>query len=117
MHNISIINEENILQKLDNETKEKIITPRNDYVFKRIFGRKGNENLLKSLLEAILNIKIKSLKLGESTELLPNEINEKEGILDVKTILEDGTKRWVISMVVIFRPYKKGDGRRSYENE
>ena len=34
------------------------VTPKNDIAFKRIFGTKGNEEILKDFLEAILNIKI-----------------------------------------------------------
>lgn len=45
-------------------SKEEIlsrITPKNDLVFKKIFGAKGNEGILKSLLESILEIKFDSL--------------------------------------------------------
>ena len=37
-----------------------------DYVFKRIFGKGGNERILKSLLEAILEIKIQKIELKNS---------------------------------------------------
>ena len=40
----------------------------NDYVFKRIFGKGGNEKILKSLLEAILKINIK--KIGTNRKAL-----------------------------------------------
>ena len=44
---------------LQNFTRlESKVTPKNDIVFKRIFGAKGNEEILKDFLEAILNIKI-----------------------------------------------------------
>ena len=35
----------------------------NDFVFKKVFGKKGNESILKDLLEAILKIKIKKIEL------------------------------------------------------
>ena len=37
------------------------ITPKKDIAFKRIFGSKGNEAILKDLLESILDKKIESL--------------------------------------------------------
>ena len=37
---------------------QKIITPKNDIIFKRIFGKRGNEEILKSFLESILDVKI-----------------------------------------------------------
>ena len=32
-----------------------------DYAFKRVFGKNGNESILKDLLESILNIEIKKV--------------------------------------------------------
>jgi len=40
-----------------------LLNPKIDYVFKRIFGYAGNENITKSLLNSILNTKIKNLSL------------------------------------------------------
>ena len=34
-----------------------------DIVFKRVFSREGNEEILKALLEAILNIKIAKVEV------------------------------------------------------
>ena len=42
-----------------------------DIVFKRVFSIKGNEDLLKSLLESILKFKIKNITI-QNTELPPN---------------------------------------------
>lgn len=67
------------------------MTPRNDLVFKKLFGSVGKENIVKYFLEAILDIKIKSLELGNETILLPEEIDERAGVLDVKATLENGT--------------------------
>ena len=39
------------------------IKPNNDYVFKRLFGKPGNEKYIKDLLEAILEIKIEKVEL------------------------------------------------------
>ena len=67
------------------------VTPKNDIVFKRIFGAKGNEEILKDFLEAILNIKIASLTTDVTTEFVPDYRNGKSSRLDVRTQLADGT--------------------------
>lgn len=69
----------------------KNITPKNDYIFKRIFGSPGNECILKDFLEAILNININSLKLDLNTELLPDQYEGKTSRLDVLCELDDMT--------------------------
>ena len=54
-----------------------------DYVFKRIFGKGGNERILKSLLEAILKINIQQIEVKNPE--IPNEtISEKLSVLDIK---------------------------------
>ena len=67
------------------------VTPKNDIAFKRIFGTKGNEEILKDFLEAILNIKIASLTTDVTTEFVPDYRNGKSSRLDVRTQLADGT--------------------------
>ncbi len=74
-----------------NSTMKKI-TPKNDIVFKKIFGTKGNEGILKDFLEAILDIKIDSLELDLNTEFLPEFISGKKSRVDVRTKLSDGTE-------------------------
>ena len=67
------------------------ITPKHDIVFKKIFGTKGNEGILKSFLESILDIEIESLEVDLGTELLPDFYDGKLSRLDVRTKLKDGT--------------------------
>ena len=67
------------------------ITPKHDIVFKKIFGTKGNEGILKSFLESILDIEIESLEVDLGTELLPDFYDGKLSRLDVRTKLNDGT--------------------------
>ncbi len=62
----------------------------NDYVFKRIFGKGGNEKILKSLLEAILKINIQKIEL-KNPEIPKETINEKLSILDIKAEINDNT--------------------------
>jgi len=72
-------------------TKEKYY-PTNDYLFKRLFGYKGNESITQSLIEAILDRKCKVLevKSNEATEM--DLIDDKIGILDVFVTEADGTQ-------------------------
>ena len=63
----------------------------NDYVFKRIFGKGGNEKILKSLLEAILKINIQKIEI-KNPEIPPKEsIEEKLSILDIKAEINENT--------------------------
>ena len=62
----------------------------NDYIFKRVFAYKGNESMLKDLLEAILEINIAKVKI-KNPEIIPYTKEEKRGLLDIKVELEDGT--------------------------
>ena len=68
-----------------------IITPKNDIVFKRIFGKRGNEEILKSFLESILDVKITDLTLDHNTEILPEIATGKLSRVDVLARLGDGT--------------------------
>ena len=46
------------------------LTPKNDLIFKKIFGSKGSEGILKSFLESILEIKIKEVKLRNRQRII-----------------------------------------------
>ena len=76
---------------MEEENFNDLLTPKNDVVFKRLFGKVGNERLVKDFLEAILDMKIENVILGKETQLLPEKVDEKLGILDVRVDLSDGT--------------------------
>ena len=57
-----------------------------DYIFKRVFGKKGNEDILKDLLESILEIKI-----IVGSEIEKEKIKEKIGIIDLKATINKET--------------------------
>ena len=80
-------------EKKNNENVDiqRIITPKNDVVFKRIFGKRGNEEILKSFLESILDLKISDLTLDCNTEILPEISVGKLSRVDVLARLSDGT--------------------------
>ena len=72
-------------------TKEVDMLPlSNDYVFKRIFGKGGNEKILKSLLEAILKINIQKIEI-KNPEIPKETIDEKLSILDIKAEINENT--------------------------
>lgn len=73
------------------ESKEVEMLPlSNDYVFKRIFGKGGNEKILKSLLEAILKINIQKIEI-KNPEIPKESIEEKLSILDIKAEINENT--------------------------
>ena len=63
-------------------------SPQNDFLFKKIFAGKGNEDLLKDFLEAILNTKIDLKIVAKSVELTKNNENDKTGILDILAMFD-----------------------------
>ena len=54
------------------EKTTNLLSLKSDWVFKRIFGKEGNEDILGDLLSAILDIEIKKIEL-KNTELLKNK--------------------------------------------
>ncbi len=70
------------------KNKVDILPLSNDYVFKRIFSKGGNERILKSLLEAILEIKIQKIEI-KNPEIPKESIKEKLSILDIKAEIND----------------------------
>ncbi len=72
-----------------NEIKRKILKPTNDYIFKRLFGYKGNEDILKGLLSAIMQKEIKNINLDKNRILEKDLLTDKIGILDIRATLND----------------------------
>ena len=64
--------------------KKELLKPTNDYVFCRIFGYKGNEDITKDLLESITNEKYNSIKIENQIRTTKNFNNDKIGILDIR---------------------------------
>ncbi len=64
--------------------------PKNDYVFRRIFGYIGNEEITKGLINAILDdIEITNIELDLKQELEPDLKDDKFGILDIRVELNN----------------------------
>lgn len=71
--------------------KNKTLELTNDYIFKRVFSKKGNEDILKDLLESILEIRIEKIETIEEVELAPERIEDRIGVLDLKATVNENT--------------------------
>ena len=71
--------------------RERQLKVTNDYIFKKIFAKKGNESILKDLLNSILQIKIKSIEVISDANLERQLESNKLGILDLKAKLDEET--------------------------
>lgn len=63
----------------------------NDYIFKRIFSKKGNESILKDFLIAIIDMPIKKVETKAEVSLEKQLMENKLGRLDILAILDDNT--------------------------
>jgi len=70
------------------QTKKLPLT--SDIVFKRVFSKEGNEDILKALLEAILEISIQKVVI-KNPELPRNLYDSKAGVLDIKVEIDKNT--------------------------
>ena len=68
---------------------DKLLDPKIDYVFKRIFGYVGNEEITKGLLSSIIQKEISNIKLDNKTILEKDLLEDKVGILDIRAKIED----------------------------
>lgn len=57
--------------------KNKVMVPTNDYVFQRIFGHVGNEEITKGLVSSILKREIQKVELNEKPILEKDLKNDK----------------------------------------
>ena len=78
------------MNQVNDKHKIDMLPLSNDYVFKRIFGKGGNEKILKSLLEAILKINIQKIEI-KNPEIPKETIDEKLSILDIKAEINEDT--------------------------
>lgn len=62
---------------------QELLNPKNDYVFKRIFGHVGNEDITKQLLGTILKDKINEITVDENPILERDLLDDKLGIIDI----------------------------------
>ena len=81
-----------------------------DIVFKRVFAKEGNEDILKALLEAILEIPIKQVVV-KNPELPRNLYDSKAGILDIKVEID---KNVICDIEMQVQDYHDIDKRSTY---
>ena len=70
------------------ETKE--ISLKDDVIFKAFFSRKGNEKFVVDVLESLLKIEIKQIRIQEEVDLERLSKDEKGGSIDLHAELNDG---------------------------
>ena len=70
----------------------KLLDLTNDYVFKRIFGRKGNEDITRGFLRAVTKVEYIDINLEDTPILERDLIKDKMGILDVKIVAKEKDK-------------------------
>ena len=70
-----------------NQEERRKLPLTSDIVFKRVFSREGNEDILKALLEAILDKPIQEV-IVKNPELPKNLYDSKAGVLDVKVEID-----------------------------
>lgn len=68
------------------------LTPKNDVIFKKIFGTKGNEEILKDFLCAVLQKDIKQVEIQKYTQLEKLTLTDKTGILDIKAVTDENVQ-------------------------
>lgn len=82
-----------------NQTKQRnkgrevrgLLDPKIDYVFKRIFGHAGNEDITKDLLSSIIKEKISDVRVDCNPITEKDLLDDKIGILDIKAKLNNNT--------------------------
>lgn len=70
-------------------SENKLLRVTNDYVFKKIFGKKGNEDITKEFLRAVTNRCFESINLEETPILERDLLEKKMGVLDVKAVANE----------------------------
>ncbi len=72
--------------------ERRLLSEKNDFIFKKLFGEPGSEDILRYLLEVILKVKIGNLEIQRDRELMTSVVDNKIGIIDVKAVFGDGIK-------------------------
>ncbi|WP_240839660.1 Rpn family recombination-promoting nuclease/putative transposase [Acidaminobacter sp. JC074] len=68
------------------------LSVKNDFVFKKLFGEPGSEDVLISFLKYVLDEDIDSLEILKGLNLEKRLINDKQCFVDVRANLADGSR-------------------------
>ena len=71
-----------------------LLSPRNDFVFKVLFGSEDSKHLLSSLLSSITGEPVSGITL-KNPFLLRNYPDEKEGVLDIRITTDNGDQIFI----------------------
>lgn len=74
------------------KNKDIKLYPTNDWIFKKIYGRKGSERITEQFIKAFLGLDVEIKNLNEQKNLETDVFNEKAGILDILVECKDGTQ-------------------------
>lgn len=97
------------MEKLEQQNKQVRMLPlTNDFVFKRVFTKDGNEELLKDFLSGILKINIEEIEI-KNPEMTKDSQRAKQEILDIRAKINNNT---LINIEMQVRDYKD-IGKRS----
>lgn len=86
------INKSNAKENLQNNEKQELLDIKNDYVFKRTFGYKGDEEVTKVLLRDILGMKVNEINLDVNPITEKELIDDKLGIMDIASVVNDNVQ-------------------------
>ena len=64
---------------------------KSDIIFKEVFSKPGNEDILIDFLEGILDLKITKLEVLKDVSLMKEVAENKYGVLDLRATLDDNT--------------------------
>ena len=85
----------------------KLLNPKIDYVFKRIFGHVGNEDITTELISSIIRRKVSDLKIDNNPILEKDMLDDKIGILDIKAKIDNNINCDIEMQVVDRRNIEK----------
>ena len=85
----------------------KLLDLKTDYVFKRVFGHAGNEEITKNLLNSIIKEEITEIELDKNPILEKDLLDDKIGILDIKAKLNNNTNVDIEMQVVDHKNIEK----------
>ena len=88
------------------EQNKKLLNPKLDVVFQALFGEEGSEEITKSFLEEILEVKILKIQLNINPILRRKKQDDKLGILDVAVKINEN-QNCDIEMQMIKQEYIK----------
>ena len=86
------INKSNAKENSQNNEEQELLDIKNDYVFKRTFGYKGDEEVTKVLLRDILGMKVNEIDLDVNPITEKELMDDKLGIMDIASVVSDNVQ-------------------------